>query len=328
LRYKVVSLFSGCGGLDLGFRRAGFEIIWANEFDNDIWDTYKKNHPATNLDIRDIRDVPISDIPNCDGIIGGPPCQSWSEGGKMLGLADERGQRFYDYINILKAKKPLFFLVENVSGMLMDKHKLAFEQFKKLFEEAGYVLSFKVLNAAYFCVPQDRKRIFFVGFRKDIEKKFIFPLPYNKQKICLKRAIGDIVEQPNFYLNDEVVDNNQRSNHDCYTGKFDIKYMSRNRVRSWDEVSFTIQALAKNAPIHPQAPKMIYENQNKRIFVPGKEYLYRRLSVRECARIQTFPDHFGFIYENIKAGYKMVGNAVPVRLAYAIALEIYKQISS
>ena len=96
--------------------------------------------------------------------------------------------------------------------------------------------------------------------------------------------------------------------------------MARNRVRSWNERSFTIQALAKNAPIHPQAPKMLFVNSNKRIFVPGKEALYRRLSVRECARIQTFPDSFEFFYSDIRAGYKMVGNAVPVRLAYAIAI--------
>ena len=111
---KVISLFSGCGGLDLGFKKAGFEIIWANEYDEDIWETYRFNHPNTYLDTRDIRDIPISEIPVCDGIIGGPPCQAWSEGGKMLGLNDERGLLFYDYIRILNASKPLFFVVENV----------------------------------------------------------------------------------------------------------------------------------------------------------------------------------------------------------------------
>ncbi|MEG1660595.1 MAG: DNA cytosine methyltransferase, partial [Bacteroides sp.] len=108
-------------------------------------------------------------------------------------------------------------------------------------------------------------------------------------------------------------------NHDVYTGPYDEKYMSRNRVRSWNEISFTIQALAKNAPIHPQAPKMVYISPNKRVFVSGKEFLYRRLSIRECARIQSFPDKFRFIYSDIKNGYKMVGNAVPPRLAYVLA---------
>ena len=98
--------------------------------------------------------------------------------------------------------------------------------------------------------------------------------------------------------------------------------MSRNRVRNWDEQSFTIQAGGRHAPIHPQAPKMIFVEKNKRIFVPGKENLYRRLSVRECARIQTFPDDFIFYYTDIADGYKMVGNAVPVMLAYHVAKSI------
>ena len=103
------------------------------------------------------------------------------------------------------------------------------------------------------------------------------------------------------------------------TGGFSTIYMSRNRVRSWDEQSFTIQAGGRHAPIHPQAPKMTFVEKNKREFVKGKEYLYRRLTVRECARIQTFPDNFQFYYTDVADGYKMVGNAVPVRLANVVA---------
>ena len=103
------------------------------------------------------------------------------------------------------------------------------------------------------------------------------------------------------------------------TGGFSSIFMSRNRVRGWDEVSFTIQAGGRHAPIHPQAPKMQFVEQNVRVFVPGKEDLYRRLSVRECARIQTFPDNFIFHYKSVAAGYKMIGNAVPVRFAQVIA---------
>ena len=109
-------------------------------------------------------------------------------------------------------------------------------------------------------------------------------------------------------------------------GGFSTIYMSRNRVRSWDEPSFTIQAGGRHAPLHPQAPKMRFIEQNKRIFVPGKEDLYRRLSVRECARIQTFPDDFLFKYENIANGYKMIGNAVPVEFAKQLASVIYKDV--
>ena len=98
--------------------------------------------------------------------------------------------------------------------------------------------------------------------------------------------------------------------------------MSRNRVRGWNEVSYTIQAGGRHAPIHPQAPKMVFVEQNKRIFVPGSEHLYRRMTIRECARVQTFPDDFVFYYDNVAAGYKMVGNAVPVKMAYALAKKI------
>ena len=111
-------------------------------------------------------------------------------------------------------------------------------------------------------------------------------------------------------------------NHEYMNGGFSSIYMSRNRVRSWDEPSFTIQAGGRHAPIHPQAPKMQFVEQNKRIFIPNKEHLYRRLSVRECARIQTFPDTFIFKYRDVADGYKMIGNAVPVEFARNIAIKI------
>jgi DNA (cytosine-5)-methyltransferase 1 len=109
-------------------------------------------------------------------------------------------------------------------------------------------------------------------------------------------------------------------------GGFSSMFMSRNRVRSWDEVSFTIQAGGRHAPIHPQAPKMNFIEQNVREFVKGKEDLYRRLSVRECARIQTFPDTFSFEYSSVVAGYKMIGNAVPVRMGKVLAQKIYSDL--
>ena len=118
---KVISLFSGCGGLDLGFEKAGFEIPVANEFDCSIWETFIVNHPKTHLIKGDIRNIREADFPdNIDGIIGGPPCQSWSEAGALRGINDERGKLFYDYIRILRDKQPKFFLAENVSGMLAN----------------------------------------------------------------------------------------------------------------------------------------------------------------------------------------------------------------
>jgi len=138
---NVVSLFAGAGGLDLGFRRAGFDIIWANEYDKNIWATYERNHKDTKLDKRSIVNIEADEIPACDGIIGGPPCKSWSEGGAKRGFSDKRGQLFYDFIRILKQKQPKFFLAENVSGMLLPRHKEALTNIQQMFQDAGYNLS-------------------------------------------------------------------------------------------------------------------------------------------------------------------------------------------
>lgn len=126
---KLVSLFSGAGGLDLGFEKAGFEIVVANEFDKTIWETYEKNHTAKLLK-GDISKISSSEFPECDGIIGGPPCQSWSEAGALRGINDKRGQLFFDFIRILQDKQPLFFLAENVSGMLLGRHSEALSNIK------------------------------------------------------------------------------------------------------------------------------------------------------------------------------------------------------
>ena len=320
---KIVSLFAGCGGLDKGFEQAGFNIIWANEYDESIHATYRLNHPNTELNTSDIRTLTGKDIPDCDGIIGGPPCQAWSEGGKGLGIEDPRGQLFLDYIRIVQEKKPKFFLIENVQGILDEKHKASFDYFMSKLSLAGYKITYELLNAADYKIPQDRNRVFFVGIRKDLKNKYVFPDAACHTPITLRQAIGDITEQPRFFCDERVsCENLERANHDVYTGPYDAKYMARNRVRSWDEPSFTMQAQARNAPQHPQAPKMTFISSNKRIFAKGCEYLYRRLSVRECARIQTFPDSFHFIYDDVKDGYKMVGNAVPPRLAWFLAMSL------
>jgi len=327
---NIVSFFAGAGGLDLGFVRAGFNLTWANEYDREIWETFEKNHLGTKLDRRSIVDVKSEEVPDCDGIIGGPPCQSWSEAGSKRGITDKRGQLFYEFMRILADKQPMFFLAENVSGMLLPTHKIALNNIQEMFKDCGYELSFKLLNASDYGIPQDRKRVFFVGYRKDLGLKFEFPKPTTPQvKITLTKAIGDLKETAlpaasgNFTNGAKCI----IPNHEYMTGGFSSIFMSRNRVRSWDEVSFTIQAGGRHAPIHPQAPKMTFIEQNVREFVKGKEDLYRRLSVRECARIQTFPDNFIFHYKNVVAGYKMIGNAVPVRLAQILATKIYEDLN-
>lgn len=326
---NVVSFFAGAGGLDLGFQKAGFNVVWANEYDKDIWETYEKNHKNTILDRRSIVNIESEEVPECDGIIGGPPCQSWSEAGSLRGINDKRGQLFYDFIRILEAKQPKFFLAENVSGMLLERHSEALKNIKEMFKNAGYRLSFKLLNASDFDVPQDRKRVFFVGIREDLNFEFQFPQPL-KKKVTLEQTIADLRDSvvPAKEGNKTNKENCKVPNHEYMIGGFSSMFMSRNRVRSWDEQSFTIQAGGRHAPIHPQAPKMKFIEQNIRVFVPGKEDLYRRLSVRECARIQTFPNDFVFHYNHIAAGYKMIGNAVPVNLAKHIAISIKSQIEN
>jgi DNA (cytosine-5)-methyltransferase 1 len=319
---EIISLFAGAGGLDLGFEKVGFNVVWANEFDSAIWETYEANHSSP-LDRRDIRRIESREIPDCEGIIGGPPCQSWSEAGTLRGIDDARGKLFYEFIRILEDKKPKFFLAENVSGMLSHLHREAVTNITEMFEKAGYSVYIDLLNAADYGVPQDRKRVFYVGIRKDIKRKFLFP-PRRDKKITLLQAIGDLKDNATPALNTYHTNGDKClvPNHEYVTGGFSPIYMSRNRVRSWDEQSFTIQAGARHAPIHPQAPKMKFIEQNKREFVKGSEHLYRRLSVRECARIQTFPDSFKFCYSNLTDAYKMIGNAVPVNLAYAVARKI------
>lgn len=326
---KVVSFFAGAGGLDLGFEKAGFDVVWANEYDKEIWETFEKNHKNTFLDRRSIVNVPSIEVPDCDGIIGGPPCQSWSEAGSKRGIADKRGQLFYEFIRILADKQPKFFLAENVSGMLVPAHKEALSNIKQMFTDIGYELSFQLLNVSDYGVPQDRKRVFFIGYRKDLGIKFDFPKPITvEKKVTLNDVIRDLENnslpaKEGNYTNGEAC---KIKNHEYMIGGFSSIFMSRNRVRSWDEVSFTIQAGGRHAPIHPQAPKMILVDENLREFEKGKEELYRRLSVRECARIQTFPDNFEFHYKSVVAGYKMIGNAVPVKMAEILGKKIFNDL--
>ena len=233
-KMKIVSLFSGAGGLDLGFQKAGFEVIYANEYDKSIWETYERNHKAP-LDKRDIRKIKSNEIPDCDGIIGGPPCQSWSEAGSLKGIEDARGQLFYDFIRILKEKQPKFFVAENVSGMLSKRHESAVNNIISMFEDAGYKMHIKLLNANDYDVPQDRLRVFYVGFRKDLNIEFSFPSPH-EYKPKLKDAIWDLRDTAIAALEKNKTNGDECKflNHEYLTGSFSTIFMSRNRVRSWD----------------------------------------------------------------------------------------------
>jgi len=319
---KLISLFSGAGGLDLGFIKAGFKVLIANEFDKTIWETYEKNHNSKLLK-GDISEISESDFPDADGIIGGPPCQSWSEAGSLRGIDDPRGKLFYEYIRILKAKKPKFFLAENVKGMMAQRHNSAVEEIVNAFEEAGYDVHIILMNAADYGLPQDRKRVFYIGFRKDLNIEFTPPKPYD-EKVTLKDAIYDLKDSaiPALDKNYTNGDKCLLPNHEYFIGSYSTIFMSRNRVRNWNEQGYTIQASGRQSQLHPQAPKMVKVETDLHKFKEGYEELYRRLTVREAARLQGFPDNFIFYYKKVEDGYKMVGNAVPVNLAFEVAKSI------
>lgn len=329
---NIISLFSGCGGLDLGFERAGFNIPVANEFDKTIWETFKINHPQTNLIEGDIRKVSEEEFPvDVDGIIGGPPCQSWSEAGALRGIDDERGQLFFDYIRILRKVRPKFFLAENVSGMIANRNNEAVKNIIEMFSESGYDVTVTMVNAKDYGVAEERKRVFYIGFRKDLGIDFQFPKGSTEdddKKLTLRDIIWDLQDTAVPALvknkhNPEAVNNNE-----YFIGAYSSIFMSRNRVKGWDEQAYTVQASGRQCQLHPQAPKMEKVEKNLCKFAEGKEDLYRRMTVREVARVQGFPDDFQFIYDNVNDAYKMIGNAVPVNLAYEIALAIKKALES
>ncbi len=325
---RIISLFSGCGGLDLGFEKAGFEILVANEFDKTIWETFKINHPNTELIEKDIRDIKENYFPdNIDGIIGGPPCQSWSEAGALRGINDDRGKLFFDYIRILKSKQPKFFLAENVSGMLSNRHSTAVKNIINMFENCGYDVSITLVNAKDYAVAQERKRVFYIGFRKNLGINFEFPkgsTSKNENKITLRDVIWDLKETAVKAADKNKHNLDAINNNEYFFGDYSPIFMSRNRVKTWDEQAFTIQASGRQCQLHPQAPKMVKFGKDDYRFVDEKESLYRRMTIREIARIQCFPDSFKFIYSNTNDAYKMIGNAVPVNLAYEIACAIKK----
>lgn len=313
----LISLFAGAGGLDIGFEKVGFKTIWANEYDKTITPSYKAYFKNVPLDDRSIRDIPLSEIPKAIGVIGGPPCQSWSEAGARRGIDDPRGQLFDEYIRIIDEVRPKFFVAENVHGLIHSRNQESFQKIIKQLESLDYQVSWKLLKASDYGVPQDRERVFIVGYHKTVGKKFVFPAPL-ESKPTLKDAIYD--------LNHLKLGTKKIKNHETTDIGFSPIFLSRNRVRSWNQQSFTILATDRHIPFHPSAPKMIKKSEDLFAFVEGAEEKYRRLSIRECARIQTFPDDYEFIYNVPRNGYKMIGNAVPVNLAKHIAQTIKRDL--
>ena len=317
--------------MDLGFKNAGFDLVWANDNASSVWETFESNLNPSTFEKGSISDLDFSDIPDCEGVIGGPPCQSWSNAGTGKGLKDKRGKVFLDFIRLIDEKKPKFFVAENVEGLLSKRNASSLYKIKRQLRESGngYRLSTKVLNASDYGVPQNRKRVFFVGYEKSLNKRFRFPKP-SSARPDVKGAIWDLRDSavPAKINGSYHKQNLSVHNHEYWVGSYSYIFMSRNRVLSWNEPSYTIQASGRQASIHPNAPKMEKVEKDVMKFKKGQEHLYRRLTIRECARLQGFPDDFEFIYSNLDSGYKMVGNAVPVPLAEKIAKTIAIDLSA
>ncbi len=306
--FTAISLFAGAGGLDMGFDRGGFRTIWANDFDADACKTHE-NWSTAKVVCGDIAKVDAIDIPDADIMLGGFPCQGFSLSGPRK-IDDSRNVLYKHYVRIVKAKKPLMFVGENVKGLLTMGGGSIIDAIVEDFSNCGYNVSFKLLNARDYGVPEDRERVIIVGFRKDLGiEKIDFPVPRN-YRITMREALKNIPEP----TPDEVCD-----------APYSSRYMSRNRKRGWDDVSYTIPAMAKQVTLWPGSPDMV--KIDKDLWEFGADGVTRRLSWREAAAIQTFPADLEF-HGNIVSKYKQIGNAVPVKLAEIIATHLYGVLSN
>lgn len=297
--FTAVSLFCGAGGLDMGFDRAGFRTIWANDFDADACKTHQSWSKA-NVVCGDISKVDYSTIPVSDVILGGFPCQGFSLSGPRK-IDDSRNVLYKHYVKLVRQNKPLAFIGENVKGLLTMGSGNIIDAIVADFAECGYDVFYKLVNAKNFGVPQDRERVIIVGFRKDLGIT-TFELPESNGKtMTLREAIGHMPEA---------------SDEDVCTAPYSSRYMSRNRKRNWNDVSYTIPAMAKQVTLWPGSSDM--EKIDKDLWQFGKGGMTRRLSWREAAVIQTFPPDLEFSGD-LTSIYKQIGNAVPVKLAEFVA---------
>lgn len=301
---KLVSLFSGAGGLDLGFEQAGFDTIWANESDRVTAGVWARNfeNGATIMNCLPIDKV--QEFIEAEGVIGGPPCQAFSIGGAKRGIDDPRGKLFYSYINAIAAIRPKFFLAENVAGLTSPRNLDTYVDILHRFRELGYLVNGLVLDAVDYGVPQNRKRLFILGYRSDLGISPTFPTP-SEYKSVLLHALKGVPDHP-------VLSGRGK---DSYSSQ----YMTRNRVRKWLEPSFTIVATRCSNPQHPDVTMIKVASTGQWVFGASGS---KRLSAIECARIQTFPDTFNWGGVSLDAAYRMIGNAVPVNLARVLAEHI------
>ena len=305
--YKVATLFAGCGGgclgimggfnyLDIPYSRRNTEIVFANEWDKYACQTYRFNFGNNSLTEGDICNIPSKDIPNFDILTAGFPCQSFSFAGKRKGIEDARGMLFMQVARVLKEKQPLAFICENVAGILSSNGGADFRIIHKTIKECGYDIFFKVLNAANYGVPQKRRRLFMIGFSSDLDSRnFTFPSPL-PEPVPLKAVIEADVAQ-RYYFSDKSV-----------AGA--LAAIKRTGIRKLNAANIELPCPTLTLNLH----KSTCQSTDHIVKLGDK---YRRFTVLEAQRIQSFPDSFMFPVSASQA-YKQIGNAIPPLLMWHI----------
>lgn len=304
-KLKVVDLFCGAGVGACGIKMAGCDIVWAIDKDKYAVQTYNENI-GNHAVCEDIRKISAKDIPEHDIMVATPVCKSFSVAGAQKGFEDKNtGDLAYHFMRLLKECNPKAFLFENVPGMVSNKNKDKFLKIVADIESYGYKVVWKIINCYDYGVPQERKRLFMVGIRNDINKTFNFP-EKTSQYTTIRYAIEDIKNNKSFANNSQTLELGYSS-----------RYMSRNRQRQWDEPSFTICSEARHLPLYPEPANYDIRIEDININKPP-----RRFTVRECLRIQTVPDSFKFSDDiPLKKQYERC-SGIPSLMAYKLILNI------
>lgn len=314
---KVVSLFSGCGGCDQGlvggftfnrhrYKKLPYEIIYALDIDQKALNTHKLNFKCGEVVCGNICDIPSESIPDHDVLVGGFPCQSFSTVNPTKDPFDDRANLYKQMVRIAKDKQPKVIIAENVKG-LMTLHKgQIFKRVREAFEDAGYNLSYKLLNAANYGVPQKRERVIIVGFRKDLGIDFEFPKETTANKwVPLSVAVPKLeIPEQKYYFSKRAVEGMKNAKPN----------MKRGLWQKLDEPCLTVTSHLAKVSLNSRDPVLL---------VKPEDELYRRFTPREAARIQSFPDTFEFAGSETDA-YRQIGNAVPPVLFWHIANAIAK----
>lgn len=306
---RVVSLFSGAGGLDLGFKLAGNDIVWANDIDKDACATYRENI-GDHIVCDDIKDIDIASIPAADIVIGGFPCQGFSLANLRRSIDDERNQLYKFFYSVIKTLKPKFFVAENVKGILSLGGGSVIKQIEADFQEAGYITSVNLVNMADYGVPQTRQRVIIIGQRKDISDEFVVSLP--KKTNCKVPGKDGL---PGWLSIKEAID---------HFPDPDKESNVLNHIYSSYKVEYrNFTGHRKTDPNKP-SPTILARGNGKGGVCAIPHYNgTRRLTVRESAAVQTFPDNFHF-HGTMGACYRQIGNAVPVHFAQLLGNEFMK----